>query len=40
MILSINILHKKNLAHRDFKPPNLLFSEETKAFKISDFGFS
>lgn len=31
-------LHKNNIAHRDLKPENMLYDNEGKMIKITDFG--
>lgn len=31
-------LHNKNIIHRDLKPENLLYDNEGKTIKITDFG--
>ena len=31
-------LHKNNIAHRDLKPENMLYDNEGKLIKITDFG--
>jgi len=37
LVLGLEILHSKNICHRDMKPDNIMFDEHFHA-KIGDFG--
>ena len=41
MLYAVNFLHSSNIAHRDIKPGNFMFSDESKnTVKLIDFGWS
>jgi len=33
-------VHQQNIAHRDFKPANIMYEPETDSIKITDFGIA
>lgn len=40
MLDAISYMHRVGLCHRDIKPDNILYDQETRIFKIIDFGVS
>lgn len=38
LVTRIQALHKAGLVHRDVKPPNIVFSEAQRRFKLIDLG--
>lgn len=40
LTLAIDYMHRQQIYHRDIKPSNILFTENGRVVKISDFGFS